>query len=200
MTAKKTKIERREEILEAAVSCFAEKGYYETTMDDIVRRSGLSKGALYWHFENKKALFRSLVELWQADYAPTLEQLDGRQSAREKLHILKEGVKRSVAIRPDLIRAQLEFYSLAVRDDEYREWLGAVYREQMQFLQSVIEEGIERGEFRKFDAERLCRMLAAYTDGLMLQREIHEHAASPAAILDECMDTFLELVEAPSHG
>lgn len=199
MTAKKTKIERRGEILEAAVSCFAEKGYHETTMDDIVRHSGLSKGALYWHFENKKALFRSLVELWQADYMGTLGGLAGAESARAKLMVLKEGIQRNVSVRPDLIRAQLEFYTLAVRDDEYRDWIRNAYDEQMVALKAIIDEGIARGEFRDFDSERLCRMLGAYIDGLMLQQEIHEHAGGPAAILDECLDTFLSLIEAVPH-
>ena len=42
-----SKEERRAQILQAALTCFARKGYHLTTMDDIVAESGLSKGSLY---------------------------------------------------------------------------------------------------------------------------------------------------------
>jgi len=48
--------------LQAALACFAQKGYYQTSMDDIVAQSELSKGALYWHFKSKQELFVALIE------------------------------------------------------------------------------------------------------------------------------------------
>ena len=42
--------ERRGQIIEAALACFTRKGYANTTIDDIVAESGLSKGAIYWYF------------------------------------------------------------------------------------------------------------------------------------------------------
>ena len=53
--------ERKQQIYQAALACFNRKGYHLTTMDDIVIESGLSKGALYWYFDSKKALFISLL-------------------------------------------------------------------------------------------------------------------------------------------
>ncbi|MEK6529604.1 MAG: helix-turn-helix domain-containing protein, partial [candidate division NC10 bacterium] len=56
------KIATREKILEAALSVFAQKGYHRAIVDDIVRVSGTSKGAVYHHFPNKEALFLALVD------------------------------------------------------------------------------------------------------------------------------------------
>lgn len=53
--------ERRTQIIQAALVCFTRKGYNNTTMDDIVAESGLSKGTLYWYFESKDALFASAL-------------------------------------------------------------------------------------------------------------------------------------------
>jgi TetR/AcrR family acrAB operon transcriptional repressor len=53
--------ETRELILEAAFRVFAEKGYASTTMDAVASEANLTKGAVYWHFENKKDLFRELM-------------------------------------------------------------------------------------------------------------------------------------------
>ncbi|HYB70035.1 MAG TPA: TetR/AcrR family transcriptional regulator [Candidatus Bathyarchaeia archaeon] len=52
----------REKILQAALEVFAEKGYHRALVDDIVRASRTSKGAVYHHFPNKEALFLALVD------------------------------------------------------------------------------------------------------------------------------------------
>ncbi|WP_324668568.1 TetR/AcrR family transcriptional regulator [Geochorda subterranea] len=60
-------------MLEAAIQVFARKGYYGTTVDDIVAECGSSKGAFYFHFESKEALFLRLVEEFAGRLAGALE-------------------------------------------------------------------------------------------------------------------------------
>src|SRR5580765_1829836 len=52
---------RPSEILDAALKEFAEKGYAGARMDDIARRAGVTKGTIYLYFENKEAVFKTLV-------------------------------------------------------------------------------------------------------------------------------------------
>ncbi|MBE2271672.1 MAG: TetR/AcrR family transcriptional regulator [Anaerolinea sp.] len=52
----------RERILDAALNIFANKGYHDTRMDEIVAASETSKGAIYFHFPNKERLFLALVD------------------------------------------------------------------------------------------------------------------------------------------
>jgi len=52
----------RESVLLAALDLFSEKGYSRTTFSDIGRRIGMTRGAVYWHFENKPALLAALIE------------------------------------------------------------------------------------------------------------------------------------------
>ena len=61
----------REKILEAALTVFAQKGYHRAIVDDIVRLSGTSKGAVYHHFPNKEALFLALVGRSRRSKAPS---------------------------------------------------------------------------------------------------------------------------------
>lgn len=63
----------RRRLLEAAIQVFARKGYYGTTVDDIVAECGSSKGAFYFHFESKEALFLRLVEEFAGQLAGALE-------------------------------------------------------------------------------------------------------------------------------
>src|SRR5262245_27932482 len=55
------KADRPGEILEAALSCFAERGFAATRLEDIAARAGVTKGTLYLYFPNKEELFKALV-------------------------------------------------------------------------------------------------------------------------------------------
>lgn len=62
--ARRTKAEAektRQKILMAALDCFAEEGYERTTFEDLARRIGLTKGAIFWHFKSKPDLLTELV-------------------------------------------------------------------------------------------------------------------------------------------
>jgi AcrR family transcriptional regulator len=54
--------ERKQQLLDHAAELFADRGYAETRVIDIVRAAGVAKGLFYWYFENKEALFEELVE------------------------------------------------------------------------------------------------------------------------------------------
>jgi TetR/AcrR family fatty acid metabolism transcriptional regulator len=57
-----SKVATRTRILDGALDVFARKGYHRAIVDDIVRASGTSKGAVYHHFPNKEAVFVALVD------------------------------------------------------------------------------------------------------------------------------------------
>ncbi|MGJ3239855.1 MAG: TetR/AcrR family transcriptional regulator [Anaerolineae bacterium] len=52
----------KDRILDAAMSIFSRKGYYDTNLDEIAQESASSKGSIYFHFPNKEKLFISLVD------------------------------------------------------------------------------------------------------------------------------------------
>lgn len=63
--ARKTKeeaAETRTNVLMAALDLFAEKGYSRTTLVNVAKRIGMTRGAVYWHFENKEALLAALID------------------------------------------------------------------------------------------------------------------------------------------
>lgn len=72
------RITTRERILRAALTVFARKGYHRALVDDIVRTSRTSKGAVYHHFPNKQALFLALVDDFAARLAQTVADAIGR--------------------------------------------------------------------------------------------------------------------------
>jgi AcrR family transcriptional regulator len=73
-----TKPGTRDRILQAALEVFAEKGYHRALVDDIVRASRTSKGAVYHHFPNKEALFLALVDEFSARLAEAMAAAIGQ--------------------------------------------------------------------------------------------------------------------------
>src|SRR6266699_6863331 len=63
-TSMAAKEARRTQILDAAVRCFAQRGYYETTIEDLVTETGLSRGALYLYYHSKEAIYLAISERW----------------------------------------------------------------------------------------------------------------------------------------
>ena len=92
--AKRTKAEAlktRQELIETAIAQFAQHGVSKTTLNDIADAANVTRGAIYWHFENKTQLFNemwlqqpSLRELIQEHLTAGLEH-DPFQQLREKL-------------------------------------------------------------------------------------------------------------------
>lgn len=64
----------RQALMDAARRLFVEKGYAATATPDIVAAAGVTRGALYHHFEDKKALFRAVIEREAADVAEEIER------------------------------------------------------------------------------------------------------------------------------
>src|SRR4029078_12032420 len=76
----------RDKILQAALQVFAEKGYHRALVDDIVRASHTSKGAVYHHFPNKEALFLALVDAFAGRLAGAVgDAIAGAQGALGKV-------------------------------------------------------------------------------------------------------------------
>jgi AcrR family transcriptional regulator len=68
----------RAAILDAARALFVAKGYADTATPDIVAAAGLTRGALYHHFEDKKALFRAVIEREAREVAKSIESSTGQ--------------------------------------------------------------------------------------------------------------------------
>ena len=77
---------RQKAILDSAWRAFSTYGFRKTSMDDIARGAGMSRPAVYLHYKNKEAIFRSLVELfYQEKTAAVAECLSGAGSVSELL-------------------------------------------------------------------------------------------------------------------
>src|SRR5215813_11831022 len=103
----KQRKEREELILQAAEEVLAEKGYHDTSMDEIAARVGVAKGTVYLHFPSKEDLVFALFEQELETSQQMIEQaVTTTESAREKLeHILQHTYQGLLGKRMQLLRA-----------------------------------------------------------------------------------------------
>jgi AcrR family transcriptional regulator len=159
--------ERRQQIMEAALACFARKGYHKTTMDDIVAESGLSKGTLYWYFKNKDDLFISLIKSYflsiGQDISAILEQ---DATASHKLRAIAQETAQFFLETKEFFNVFLEFWMLSALNEELNQLFSNILIQYREVLARVITQGIEAGEFKPVDARQLAFPVMAVYDGL----------------------------------
>lgn len=89
-TKERKAAQTKEAILASAVALFAQKGYTGTSVADLADELGLSKAAIYHHFENKEALFHALVDSLADDMEKLLELHESASpSAFDRLELLR---------------------------------------------------------------------------------------------------------------
>ncbi len=69
--------QRRQQILDAAVTCFSERGFHEATLADICEQAGLSRGAVYHYFKSKEEIIEGIRARSSGGYEPLLAVLAG---------------------------------------------------------------------------------------------------------------------------
>ena len=154
----------RNKILEAMGALFAEKGFDATTMQDIMARSGLSKGAIYHHFKSKEEIMQALGDKMFFDNNPFDEirkrtELNGLQKIRELLKINQTDTKRNdfnMAAIPILKDPRI----LATAVEANRRVLTPLWLE-------LLEEGKADGSIKTEYAKELSELLPLINFWLM---------------------------------
>ena len=165
----------RNHILQSALTAFSEKGYHQTTMDDIVARSGLSKGALYWHFKSKQELFVALVEWFMLQFSEQVLHAweDDNISAADKLRaMVRVSLEGSEQLIP-FFKVFLDFWAQTSDDEQLRQMFEQIIGTYEVQLAEIIEEGITSGEFRPVkEPQKLSLALFGMLDALFLYKTL----------------------------
>ncbi len=163
---------RKAQILKAALTSFARKGYHQTTMDDIVQEAGLSKGGVYWHFNSKKELFLELFQSLLGDTeAMMLASVSSAASAREKLDATLQMLTVFGAADEfkEIIPLMIDVWAQNIQDPEINEAAISIYNQFRRPMVQLLEQGIASGEFKPINTVAYASIIIAIYDGLMVQ-------------------------------
>lgn len=113
---------RREQLLEVALHVFAERGFHQTSMNDVADAAGVTKPVLYQHFTSKRALYLELLELVSSRLMAAIDEATSTAAGP------REQVERG-------LRAYFRFVVDA--NDEYRLMFGGGTRRDVEFAQEA---------------------------------------------------------------
>lgn len=190
--------ERPRQILSAALDVFGERGLAAARLEDIAKRAGVSKGTIYLYFSNKEELFRAMIG----------DIVVGQLEAAER------AVSESTTSATDTLIDFMRSYWARIRGPQFGPLFRLIHAEIHSFpdlasfygqevvarsqrlIAGIIQNGIERGEFRRIDPFVAARMLSApfVMHGLWCShRECFGDVAkkSDEQILQEMIDFYL---------
>ncbi len=169
MAENKARDVRRREILEAAMRCYSKKGYHATTMDDITRESGLTKGGIYWHFKSKWEIFLEMIRehnkvhlaLWEK-----VEEIGASENALIEggLLFLHEHVNNEW-----LSNVYKEVEIEGTRNEEVRQEYLAMFDEIKHKIRELLKRAYSEGIIRKLDFESITIILVSLIEGILTQ-------------------------------
>lgn len=179
--------ERRAQILEAAIGCINDQGWNRTTVDDVARAAGLSKGAVYIHFANKRALLVGLLEVNIA----LIEARAGIDSYEAFRAELMDGLEILDGERGWLLCVgQLEAQVEGLRDPEVRRMLNRAADRLIEVFSMIVSR--LRPDMSPAEARTEAIGVILMADGMRSFRTISESLSATAmrAVIDRQMEAL----------
>ena len=190
---------RQQQILDAALACFSENGFHQTGMADIVRRSGLSHGAVYLYFQSKDDLIEALAVDRHHQEALLNEAARHVDDPLEGLHVLARGYARWLTdpSSDQVRRVGVNGWAEALRNEHLR----TSVIEGVDAARAVIMLLVERAQSQRLiagnpGANEIARTLVALFQGFLLQVVWRQPVDVEAALA--VVDSMLGGVVAPS--
>jgi len=152
---------RPQEIIDAALAQFVETGFAGTRLDDVAKRAGLSKAAIYLYFTDKIALFEGVVQHAVASNLGQMEtMLEGhRGPVAPLLPRILEFMANRIETTPMAAVAKLVISESRAFPEIGRFYLKEVIGRGLPLMEGLIRRGIDQGEFRKVDSFMTVRSM-----------------------------------------
>jgi len=161
------KEEKKNRILDAAYEVFVGKGYSDTTIDDIVKKSKMSKGAIYHYYNSKKTLFLALIDHWETYSFPDFYTKNKKNKlASEILRDIAGVVYDVFKKRKHVFLAEVEFWSLANKDNDVKEKSRVLYSKLLYLFELILKKGIRDKEFRDIDTKIVSMNILTSLQGI----------------------------------
>jgi AcrR family transcriptional regulator len=164
-----TVLDRRSQILEAAMTCFAECGFHQTSMHDISAEAGISVGLIYRYFKNKEEVIAALASEHKKDIAELLERAGEAPTLLEAMEILftSHCCERS----PQIISAfVMDLFAEASRNPQVAKIVRNVAKSKTEGVAKLIARSPEARRIAPWlDPREIAEMIFAVNDGSMMR-------------------------------
>jgi len=187
--------DRREEILQASLHLFATKGFHGTSMRDIARSADITEGLIYHYFENKRDLFRAIID--EHSFLPllrTLPQLAEQLDLRGLLIVLARGFFDVLKQNTQLARLLLQ--EVQVFPEEKEAFFADAVGESIQELSQILADRMNERARTKVDPDIAARLFFNSLLAFFVEQEIlggkHMLPVDESAYIEHLVDMFVK--------
>jgi AcrR family transcriptional regulator len=183
---------RRAQVLWAAETCFARQGFHQTTIQDVIRESGLSAGCIYSYFAGKEDLIQAIGEDRHARDDALLAMKDDEADPLESLRAIARAfvgdLQKEQGLRTR--RVALQLWAEALRDDVIRDQVRRGIRKPIAIIVKLLRRGQRLGVIDgTITPQTIARTMVALFQGIVLQRLWGEPFSTTEAM--DAFDRFL---------
>lgn len=178
--------ETRAKLIQAARKAFAEHGYANASMDELTAEAGLTRGALYHNFGDKKGLLQAVVDQIDTEMADQAHALSSKEKDPWKRLLAEAVAYIRMALEPEIQRIMLRDGPAVLGDPSQWPSQNVCLARTMEGLQSLAEAGV----IKPVDTEATARLL----NGAALNAAMWIASAdNPKAVFNKAVDAFRQL-------
>lgn len=154
--------QKKERIIDAALDEFADKPYHQARVSNIVKKAGIAKGSFYQYFENKKEIFKYIIDIMGEKKLKYLSEVIKKQPEMDFFNFLEELYKEGINFATD--HPRLNKIGNKLFSDSNSELLEEIMEinknKSIDFYENVLSKGIQNGEIDpKIDVEVTAHLL-----------------------------------------
>jgi AcrR family transcriptional regulator len=171
-------LDRRRQILEASMICFAKRGFHQTSMHDISAEAGISVGLIYRYFKNKEEVIAALAAEHKKDIAALLERAGEAPTLLEAMEILF--TSHCCEHSPQIISAfVVDLFAEASRNPRVAKVVRSVVKTKTDGVVDLIARSPEGRRLAPWlDPHEIAEMIFAVNDGTMMRSVFRASSAS----------------------
>ena len=175
-----------QQIVDAAIRVLARQGYAKTSLLDIAKEAGMSKGALHYHYPTKEALIHAVLETaCNAVQARTMRAWSPSDNPFEALRKSLEELWATRAERSNEAVVVADLLALSLYDGALRPRLAEFYELGTRQIRDYLEQNlISLGLESRISLDILPRIVIGLLDGLVMQAFVDPDALSPDDVVD----------------
>ncbi len=183
----------RDRILDVATRCFAQSGYNAVGVAAICHQAGVSKGAFYYHFESKQAVFLESLNRWLQEFQQALEATAAEaRTVPERLLKMSRLMARVFDTEGGQTPMFLEFWTQASREPTVRAATTAPYHSFQRFFADLIRQGIAEGTLIPVDPEAAAQAVISLASGMLLQGLLDPQGQDWGQVAERSMRILLD--------
>jgi AcrR family transcriptional regulator len=167
MTKKESKDKRTNDILDAAIIEFVEKGYEATSIDSIAERAGLTKGGIYYHFSSKDDILIKANERFMEPVIGFMVEASNELLAAAGLVLYIEKYLTYWMQHPREMSFIFLTFTKIINDKNLFHIYDGYTEQMIGFFDGMYQKGIASGEFRSFISRSASTVLMAALDGII---------------------------------